>query len=82
MSVQKIMSKETEKGEKRQISFEEFLEAIMNDIDPAKYAGEGQFSVDEYARPADIENPWVRADVIREGEYYPGPDIMNKMRGY
>jgi hypothetical protein len=36
-----------------------------------KYAGEGWFSTEEYAKPSDIDNPHTRAEVGREGEYYP-----------
>jgi len=38
-----------------------------------KHAGESWFSTDEYARPEDIDNPYTRGEVGREGEYYPGP---------
>ena len=70
------------KSDKQQITFEEFMRHILEDIDPAKYAGEGWFATDEYARPEDIDNPWTRGEVMKEGDYYPGPDLMRKMRGY
>ena len=54
----------------------------MDDFDPRKYAGEGFFATEEYARPGDIGDPYVRGDVGHEGEYYPGPDWQNKRRGY
>lgn len=43
----------------------------MDDIDPAKFAGEGWYATDEYARPADLGSAHVRAEVGREGDYYP-----------
>lgn len=60
---------------REQITREAFLNAIINntEIDPAKYAGEGWGNIDEYARAKDIDNPWVRADVEQQGEYYPTP---------
>lgn len=51
---------------------EDYLAAIGQDIDPLKHAGEGWFATEEYARPQDIENPFTRAEVGREGDYYPG----------
>jgi hypothetical protein len=36
-----------------------------------KYAGEGWFSTDEYARPGDISDPRVQAQIGSEGDYYP-----------
>lgn len=83
MSIKENMSKEAPKGERRQISFEEFLAAVLSDIDPAKYAGEGWFATEEYAFPSDVENPWTRAEIGREEEYYPGLlDKMRKTRNY
>jgi hypothetical protein len=38
-----------------------------------KHAGEGWFSTEEYARPADIHDRYVRGDIAGEGDYYPGP---------
>lgn len=83
MSVQKEMTKSKKpKKETRQITFEEFLKAIHDDVDPLKYAGEGWFAVDEYARPGDIFDPYVRGDIIGQDDYYPRPDLRNKMRRY
>lgn len=82
MSIKENMGEKTPKGERQQITFEEFLRAVLSDIDPAKYAGEGWFATEEYARPEDIRNPWTRGEVMREGDYYPGPDLMRKMRNY
>jgi hypothetical protein len=59
--------------EHRQISRDEFLRAARDDIDPAKYAGESWFATDEYATPDGIQNPFTRAEVGREEEYYPTP---------
>jgi hypothetical protein len=51
---------------------EEYLAAIAGDIDPMKYAGEGWFATEEYARPGDIKNnPQLRNEIGGEGEYYP-----------
>jgi hypothetical protein len=55
--------------ETRQMSREEFLKALLGEIDPLKYAGEGWFSTEEY-QPGDVQDPFVKADVGREGEYY------------
>jgi hypothetical protein len=58
------------------------LAALKDDIDPMKFAGEGFFDTSEYARPADIKDPYVRGDVGNEGAYYPPPDRKNKMKRY
>lgn len=79
MSIQESMKGNSEK---RQLTFEEFLSAIMGDIDPAKYAGEGWYATEEYARPADIDNPWTRGEVGKEGEYYPPADWKRMMKDY
>jgi hypothetical protein len=50
---------------------EEWLASLSGDIDPLKHAGEAWFATDEYARPADISDPFVRAQVGHEEEYYP-----------
>lgn len=52
---------------------DEWYNAVRDDIDPAKHAGESWFSTEEYARPADIKSKHTRAEVGREGEYYPTP---------
>jgi hypothetical protein len=53
---------------------DDFLAAVMGDIDPAKHAGEGWFATEEYARPQDISSPYTRADIPMSGEdYYPPP---------
>jgi hypothetical protein len=46
---------------------------LLSDIDPAKLAGEGWGNIDEYAHSQDLDNPWIRADVEQQGEYYPTP---------
>lgn len=62
---------------------EDFLRALGDDIDPAKHAGEGWFSTEEYARPADIRSAYTRGEVGHEGAYYPRPDRKRtNMRGY
>lgn len=50
---------------------EEWLASLSSDIDPMKYAGEGWFATDEYAKPSDIKDPYVRSQVGKEEEYYP-----------
>jgi hypothetical protein len=83
MSVQSEMNKKKKADAKREkLTFEQFMAAVMGDIDPAKYAGEGWYATEEYARPEDISNPFTRGEVGREGEYYPGPDLKRKMRKY
>jgi hypothetical protein len=57
-----------DKGDKKQISFEEFLEAV--------------FATEEYARPEDIGSAYTRGEVMNEGAYYPPRDILRKMRNY
>lgn len=53
------------------MSRDEWLRAIAGDIDPAKYTGEAWFSTDEYAKPSDISDPYVRAQIGAEEDYYP-----------
>jgi hypothetical protein len=60
-------------AERQQLSRREWEQANLDDIDPMKHAGESWFATDEYARPEDIDNPYTRGEVGREGEYYPGP---------
>lgn len=60
----------------------EFLASIAGDIDPAMYAGEGFYNTEEYARPDDITDPFTRAQVGREEDYYPAPRDKPWMRGY
>jgi hypothetical protein len=43
-----------------------------------KYAGEGWFATEEYARPADIGDKYTRGEVGKEEDYYPGPDKKKK----
>lgn len=59
------------KSESQPMTRDEWLAAISGDIDPVKYAGEGWFATDEYAKPSDIQDPFVRAQVGAEEEYYP-----------
>lgn len=60
------------KTETRKMSREEWLREVFKDINPEKYAGEGWFATEEYAKPSDISNPYTRAEVGMEGDYYPG----------
>lgn len=65
------------------MSREEWLKAARDDIDPAKYAGEGWYATEEYPRAGDIDSPYVRGEVSHEGAYYPPPDHARRnMRGY
>jgi hypothetical protein len=59
---------------------EDFMQAMQDDIDPMKYAGEGWFDTSEYARKEDIGDPFVRNDVGKEGDYYPPVDIQEIIR--
>ena len=49
------------------------MQANKDDIDPAKYAGESWYATEEYAKPDDIDNPYTRGEVGKEGDYYPPP---------
>jgi len=57
---------------------DEFKQAAKDDINPMKYAGEGWFATEEYARPADIDDKYTRGEVGKEEDYYPGPDKKKK----
>jgi len=59
---------------------DEWLAAIAGDIDPLKHAGEGWFSTEEYARPADISDPIVRYQVGKEEDYYPETQRKRRRR--
>lgn len=56
-----------------EISRQEFYNQLKNEISPEKFAGEGFYATEEYAKPSDITDPWVRADTEQLGEYYPTP---------
>jgi hypothetical protein len=56
------------------------LRDMLDDIDPQKLSGEQWFQTDEYARPADISSPYVRGDILREGDYYSPPDRGHNRR--
>jgi hypothetical protein len=56
-----------------QTTRQDALMAMMDDIDPAKHAGESWYATEEYARPDDISSAYTRAEVGREGDYYPSP---------
>jgi len=58
--------------ETKEISREEFLAAILGDIDPMKHAGEGWFSTEEYPTADDVSDPFLQQEIGREGDYYPG----------
>ncbi|UOF77039.1 hypothetical protein [Caudoviricetes sp.] len=65
------------------MSKEEFLKALKEDIDPMKYAGEGWFATEEYARPEDIKNNRrLQNEIGGEGEYYPETTGRKIRRGW
>lgn len=47
---------------------------MLSDIDPMLHAGENWFATEEYANKNDIDNPYTRGVISREGDYYPGPE--------
>ncbi len=51
---------------------------MKDDIDPQKFAGEGWFATEEYAKKGDISSPYVRGDISREEDYYPKPEFKKK----
>ncbi len=59
------------KVEERRMSREEFLRALEDDLDPAKYAGEGWYATEEYAVPDRSMPANLKAQIGREGDYYP-----------
>jgi hypothetical protein len=67
------------KHEIKKITAEEFMRALYSDIDPAKYAGEGFYSTEEYD-PATISDPYVLGDILKEGDYYPGAVIKKRRK--
>lgn len=69
-----------DKTETRRISREEFLRALEEDLDPAKYAGEGWYATEEYAVPDRSMPRSLRAQIGREEEYYPETFAANKRK--
>ncbi len=59
---------------------EEYEQAKKDDINPMKYAGEGWFATEEYAKKGDIEDKYVRGEMGKEEDYYPGPDKKKRNR--
>lgn len=61
-----------------------WLKAILGDIDPAKYAGEGWYAVDEIAAPwRDATDPYIIAQAMAGGhdaDYYPESFLIKKRR--
>lgn len=51
---------------------------MADDIDPQKHGGEGWFATEEYAKPSDIKDKYVRADTDNYGDYYPRPPKRKK----
>jgi hypothetical protein len=85
MTIQEEMSrkkktKKVTKKETQKVTYGEFMRGILGDVDPAKYAGEGWYATEEYAKPSDILSPWTRGDVLNEGDYYPGPDVRRRKK--
>lgn len=56
------------------------MQAAKDDIEPAKYAGEGWYATEEYANPNDVSSDHTRGEIGHEGEYYPGPKKRRKRR--
>jgi hypothetical protein len=63
---------EKAKSEIRKLTKEEWAEMMNGEIDPMKYAGEGWFSTEEIPVTRGISNPYLRQEIGREGDYYPG----------
>ena len=59
--------------ERQLLPRDEWIQQALSSIDPAKYAGEGFYATEEYPTKFGIDNPWTRAEIGREGEYYPTP---------
>lgn len=51
---------------------------MLSDVDPMKHAGEGWGNTDEYAKVSDLSSPYVQADTMFEGDYYPSPKRLPK----
>jgi hypothetical protein len=60
------------KIERKSLTREEWLAEVFKDIDPLKYAGEGWYATEEYPIVAGISSPFTRAEIGKEGDYYPG----------
>lgn len=69
-----MMRDEVDKAQRsiRKLSKEEWLALLRSDIDPLVHAGEGISDTEEIPIVAGIKNPYLRARVGREDEYYPG----------
>jgi hypothetical protein len=52
----------------------------MGQVAPEQYAGENFSNSEEIARPADIDDPWVRGMAEHLEEYWPGPSGKGKKR--
>ncbi len=70
MSVKKQVEKASR--DLRKLTKQEWDEIIQSEIDPMKYAGEGWFSTEEYPVTRGISNPFIRQEIGREEDYYPG----------
>lgn len=44
------------------------------------YAGEGFSATDEIPKKSDIDNPWLRGMIGKEGDEWPGPDLPRRKR--
>lgn len=77
----KRKAKQLPTSEHRQMTRQEFLEALQADLDPMNYAGEGYSATDEIARPRDVaHNPHLYARVMGEGEEHPTPKLNKILR--
>ena len=70
-------------SETHHLTKEEWERAKLEDIDPLIHAGEGHFALDEYTLPSDIENPYTRGALMREGDYYaPADEPRNQIERF
>lgn len=70
MAMREAMSKA--QSEIRKLTKEEWEQILSQDIDPLWHAGEGISDTEEIPRAQDIKNPYLRARIGKEGDYYPG----------
>lgn len=66
------------KHDMHKVTRDEWIKAVMSDLDPAKFAGESWYATDEYANPNDIDSAHTRGEIGHEETYYPGPKRKNR----
>ena len=75
------MAKTRPERERKKVSREEWVQGLLGDINPMKYAGEGWFATEEYAKPEKGMDPWLLAEMQNEGAYYPrAQDLKGALR--